>query len=303
MRTAPSDSPARARALHPESSFRVQAPAGSGKTELLTDRILALLARVQRPEEIVAITFTRKAAAEMHARVLEKLAAANQERPAEPYRVRSWELARAAMQRNQEQQWDLLAYPARLSIRTIDSLCAHLVRAMPWITGLGGVPAITDKAQEHYEAAAWATLEMAESVPSVARFLEHMDVNLLQAQALLAGMLASRDQWLPAVGQGGDVALLQDSLREVVEQQLQQLSDSLPPGWARTLAPLACFAASNLESGDVLALADWQGDNLAPVMDDLPRWRGLAALLLTDKGDLRKSLTVRNGFPPKTAQK
>jgi ATP-dependent exoDNAse (exonuclease V) beta subunit len=38
-------------------------------------------------------------------------------------------------------------------------------------------------------------------------------------------------------------------------------------------------------------------------MDDLPRWRGLAALLLTDKGDLRKSLTVRNGFPPKTAQK
>ncbi|MCX5464808.1 UvrD-helicase domain-containing protein [Alcaligenes parafaecalis] len=303
MLTAPSDSPARARALDPESSFLVQAPAGSGKTELLTDRILALLARVQRPEEIVAITFTRKAAAEMHARVLEKLAAADQERPAEPYRVRSWELARAAMQRNQEQHWDLLAYPARLSIRTIDSLCAHLVRAMPWITGLGGVPAITDKAQEHYEAAAWATLEMAESVPSVARFLEHMDVNLLQAQALLAGMLASRDQWLSAVGQGGDVALLQDSLREVVEQQLQQLSDSLPPGWAQTLAPLACFAASNLESGDVLALADWQGDKLAPVMDDLPRWRGLAALLLTDKGDLRKSLTVRNGFPPKTAQK
>ena len=303
MLTVPSDSAARARALDPDSSFLVQAPAGSGKTELLTDRILALLARVQRPEEIVAITFTRKAAAEMHARVLEKLAAAHQERPSEPYRVRSWELARAAMQRNQEQQWDLLAYPARLSIRTIDSLCAHLVRAMPWITGLGGVPAITDKAQEHYEAAAWATLEMAESVPSVARFLEHMDVNLLQAQALLASMLASRDQWLPAVGQGGDVAFLQDSLREVVEQQLQQLSDALPPGWAQTLAPVACFAASNLEAGDVLALANWQGDPLAPVMEDVPRWRGLAALLLTETGSLRKSLTVRNGFPPKTAQK
>lgn len=303
MLTVPSDSAARARALDPDSSFLVQAPAGSGKTELLTDRILALLARVQRPEEIVAITFTRKAAAEMHARVLEKLAAAHQERPSEPYRVRSWELARAAMQRNQEQQWDLLAYPARLSIRTIDSLCAHLVRAMPWITGLGGVSAITDKAQEHYEAAAWATLEMAESVPSVARFLEHMDVNLLQAQALLASMLASRDQWLPAVGQGGDVAFLQDSLREVVEQQLQQLSDALPPGWAQTLAPVACFAASNLEAGDVLALADWQGDPLAPVMEDVPRWRGLAALLLTETGSLRKSLTVRNGFPPKTAQK
>src|SRR3546814_9483603 len=69
----PSDHLARARALDPAASFLVQAPAGSGKTELLTDRILALLATVNRPEEIVAITFTRKAASEMHARVLGKL--------------------------------------------------------------------------------------------------------------------------------------------------------------------------------------------------------------------------------------
>jgi len=303
MSFQPSDSDARSRALDPDRSFLVQAPAGSGKTELLTDRILGLLARVDRPEEIVAITFTRKAAAEMHARVLEKLAAADQPCPSEPYRVRSWELACEAMRRNREQKWDLLAYPARLSIRTIDSLCAHLVRAMPWVTGLGGVPAIADNALEHYEAAAWATLEMAESMPSVARFLEHMDVNLAQAQALLAAMLASRDQWLPALGAGGDVSVLQESLREVVEQQLEQLRRCMPPGWAPTLAPLARFAAANLDDGEVLALADWDGEPLAPVMDELPRWRGLACLLLTDKGDVRKSLTVRNGFPPKTAEK
>ncbi|HRL22645.1 MAG TPA: UvrD-helicase domain-containing protein [Alcaligenes sp.] len=303
MSTLPSDSSARSRALDPDHSFLVQAPAGSGKTELLTDRILGLLARVDRPEEIVAITFTRKAAAEMHARVLEKLAAADQPCPVESYRVRSWELASQAMRRNREQKWDLLAYPARLSIRTIDSLCAHLVRAMPWVTGLGGVPAIADNAQEHYEAAAWATLEMAENTPSVARFLEHMDVNLAQAQGLLASMLASRDQWLPALGAGADVTLLQDSLREVVEQQLEQLRASLPPGWAPTLAPLARFAAANLGEGEMMALADWGGEPLTPTMDELPRWRGLAALLLTNDGSVRKSLTVRNGFPPKTIQK
>ena len=131
----------RLRALDPQSSFIVQAPAGSGKTELLIQRALVLLASVNRPEEVVAMTFTRKAAAQMQKRLWDTLVAARTStRPQAPHQAVTWDLARAVVERDAALGWNLAENASRLRIQTIDSLCAFLTGHMPVTARFGAKP-------------------------------------------------------------------------------------------------------------------------------------------------------------------
>src|ERR1035441_1580500 len=160
--TAP-DAEQRRRALDPERSFLVQAPAGSGKTELLNQRFLSLLARVDQPEAVLAITFTKKAAGEMRTRIVKALRDSAGPRPAEGHKALTWELARAVQERSAATGWDLFSNPARLRIRTIDSLCAGLTRQMPWLSRMGAPPEIVEAPGELYVEAARRTIELLET--------------------------------------------------------------------------------------------------------------------------------------------
>jgi len=303
----PRDQHARAAAIDPTRSFIVQAPAGSGKTELLTDRLLALLAVVNRPEEIVAITFTRKAAAEMQARVMEKLRAARGACPAEDYRRKSWELAQVALRRSESLGWDLLNNPARLSLHTFDALAAQLVRAMPWLSALGGMGAIANNPRHHYEQAALTTLGLADAVPSVATLIQHLDVNLSSATSMLADMLEKRDQWLDMLGQHDTFSVLEDNLSHMCARDLEGLAQQMPAGWADALHPVLTTAAQCLlehDSQNALTIfANWDGAPFSTQIDGIPYWQALATLLLTRKPALRKTVNVNQGFPPGSKHK
>ena len=123
------DSAARARALDTSTSFIVQAPAGSGKTGLLIQRYLKLLAIVDSPDGAIAITFTRKAAGEMRSRVMEALrkAAAGVTPEFEHDKV-THEIARQVLEHDRRLGWNLLRNPAQMRIETIDALCAAITR-------------------------------------------------------------------------------------------------------------------------------------------------------------------------------
>jgi ATP-dependent exoDNAse (exonuclease V) beta subunit len=309
MTEAP-DATVRARALDPERSFIVQAPAGSGKTELLIQRCLGLLARVDAPEEIVAITFTRKAAAEMRERVLRALAeAATGAEPAAAHARTTWRLARAVLARDAELGWRLRDCPQRLRIQTIDAFCAGIGRQLPYLSGLGGPPQLADDAAPlHREAAraALATLEQGDELAdAVARTVAHRDADLDGLERLLAAMLAKRDQWLRHLHADDSAAArrerLEQSVRLEVAARLAALQAAFPEGLLDEACGLAADAAAELVAagGDAGSLAPL-ADGAPPGSDEaaLPRWRALAALLLTNDGNWRKLVAAAQGFPP-----
>ena len=292
----------RLQARHPGGSYLVQAPAGSGKTELLTQRILALLAIVDEPEEILALTFTRKAAAEMRKRVLESLCAPKPAASA-AHKMETWQLAQQAMQRSDEQGWHLNRHPVRLRIMTIDSLMHALARQLPLLSGLGDMPSPSEHAQAMYREAAESALnasmrdfpEAAESV------LLHQDHNAVAVIRLLADMLGKREQWLDQIASHGrDMTglrqMLESNLAEIMLQKLMACDALIPLAVKGALPDLMRFAGEQRQDASLLQMHAWPDTEL----DELEQWQQIADFLLTAAGPaFRKpgGVNVRLGFP------
>ncbi len=305
------DQDARLRALDANTSFIVQAPAGSGKTGLLTQRFIVLLAGVEAPEEITAITFTVKAAAEMRNRILQALErAGNDQAPDAAYDKQTWQLARKALARDKEKGWHLLENPSRLRIQTIDSLCTGLARQMPVLSRFGSVPAITKNANALYiEAARNAIAELEQDnewADAIEHLLKHMDNQQNKVQELIATMLVKRDQWLRHIIHPDNPGLerenLEDAMVMVIEGALAELAELVPENCKQELLALARFAAGNLQAEDspIAFCGDLQSLPAANV-ESYNQWLGIATLLLTAAGTWRKSVTKGQGFPAQSA--
>ena len=315
------DDQARKDALNIAESFIVQAPAGSGKTELLIQRFLRLLAIVEQPEDILAITFTRKAAQEMRLRVLRALQDAElaTEVTSEHERL-TRTIALDALSRNAECDWNLIASPNRLRIETVDAFAASVARTMPVTSeaGLPGRPLTDAQLQAVYRDAAIATLDylsLSQSssgspAQAVRSLLEHLDNNSNAYVRSIIGMLPTRDQWLDITGAGltddeqSDAvrARLERSLANVIDTLLPQIAQRIPHDCKTELLELMKHAAGNIDESDAELNPFEAALNLQqfpePVSAALPVWRAIADFLLTKEGHWRKTVNVKSGFPP-----
>ncbi|WKZ11244.1 MAG: UvrD-helicase domain-containing protein [Gammaproteobacteria bacterium] len=310
---APPDQPQRNEALDPSRSFIVQAPAGSGKTGLLVQRYLRLLACVDEPEEVLAVTFTRKAAAEMRNRVIAALdeAGDRSESVSSPLR-RTRELARDALLADDRQGWQLRRHPARLRISTIDAVSAWLAGRAPLGSGAGTTRRISETPEILYEEAARATLGHlvfgGENATNLVRVLRHFDNDTERFERLVIAMLPRRDQWLRQVlSASGDRLMMEEPLRHLTGAVLQQAAACMDHDLQAEIVALLSFAARQLRlDGRKSALSPWAGrlEFPRPEVQEIHLWQSLCGTLLTASGeDWRRRVDVRLGFPPRSPEK
>lgn len=309
------DQSARDEALDVSRSFIVQAPAGSGKTGLLTLRYLRLLSISEQPEQVLAITFTRKAASEMRQRILHSLHWATEWDPTQLSSLNSFEqkqleISKQVLSRDKELHWGLLENPTRMRVQTIDSFCFYLASQLPILSRIGGNPIISEDVELCFRDAINSTLSKLESNDAISsdieKILVHLDNDISRVERLLIDLLKRREQWLSYVleiGQDNTDAkeYLQNCLEELINESLIE-SRSMLEAYSEEIIQLLNFAASNLAQSDS---SKHENSNEYSEINELPQtnknglqnWNLIADLFLTKTGSWRKTIDKRMGFP------
>lgn len=203
-------------ACDPQHSVVVEACAGSGKTWLLVARMLRLLLAGAAPSELLAITFTRKAAQEMRERLLELL----HDLALQPEdKVRNLLLERGIARQDLAHTLPaarglyerVLASPQSLSIDTFHSWFARLLQIAPLASGVPHGYALTEKTGELL---ADAYLRFMQSLNDEEHGQTRQDLLALyqlvgdfSTRKLLNAFIDKRAEWWAVIQQGADAPL------------------------------------------------------------------------------------------------
>ena len=301
------DEQTRNAALDIRQSFHLEAPAGSGKTWLLTGRFLRLLAEIDHPHEIVALTFTNKAAGEMRQRVHEFLdKTAKGETPQYPHEQM---LLEAAARANARQPAHRLQAPDGLRIMTFHGFCLHLIQRAPLEASVPpGSQVMADEEQQQLRThVAARTIQDLLYRPSgdplrqaVENRLLRLNNNWLALREELVDLLEKRDlldDLLILLGSHPD----KEQLEEILTRRLELLltlrldkcraafeSTSLGSNWSHFVRHLHKYDAQ---------VADHLPEILPPAeASKLGNWQDIAATLTTLEGKARKRLGPAAGF-------
>ncbi|MHC1729796.1 MAG: UvrD-helicase domain-containing protein [Syntrophobacteraceae bacterium] len=299
------DAAKRSRAVDPRKSFHLEAPAGSGKTFLLTARFLRLLGLVAHPQQILALTFTNKAAAEMRERVRGYL-----------------DRAKRREEAKNEADAELLGYASRaldvhkifeelllagevLRIQTFHSFCYAVASQAPLEAGISPGSMLMDGSEQEF----FLRETIGEALQEIAKRREGDAAR----QALMNRLLYLNNSWwllanemedlvkrreglvelVHVLGRDKATGYLSSRVRELVETELNALriefeKCSIGARWARFLKEIGDSGAS--------AACNLPASIPEPKWESLPQWICIADTFLTAGGGVRKQFGPKTGF-------
>ncbi|HEU0234685.1 MAG TPA: UvrD-helicase domain-containing protein, partial [Gallionella sp.] len=209
-------------ALDPKHSIVVEACAGSGKTWLLVSRIVRLLLDGAQPSQILAITFTRKAAQEMQARLqqwLRDLAMGDDAAVRQFFAERGVEnLGDAQLQRARSLYGNVLLAQPGITISTFHGWFMQVIQRAPLNADVMQGSSLLERAGSEQEEAWEELLEQMRKQPDGAE-AQHMqwlfgECGLYNTRKLLFNFLAKRAEWWAYTqGQSGALTFALDNLR------------------------------------------------------------------------------------------
>jgi ATP-dependent helicase/nuclease subunit A len=312
--TPPADQTVRDQALAPSAGFHLEAPAGSGKTSVLLARFLTLLARVEAPEEMLALTFTRKAAGELRARVMGLLWERQEPKlDASPLGLQLHGLVQEVFRKHGDDA-TLKLTPERLPIMTFHGFCAQLLKLAPQEAGAPLDFTLLEEAESQ-----WLK---AEALEEMRRRLDARPARDPVRQALIGRLVRLNNDWPRLAGELDGILSRRDILgdfltlarisqdaeayRRLLEERFLLV---LRPSLEELRAGLAASAlGQNWPKFRQAVQGSAPGDRLPAHLpgtgpEDLAAWQAIAEVLLTQQGGLRKRLSAKDGFPEGFDQK
>ncbi len=284
-------------ALDPQRSVVVEACAGSGKTWLLVSRILRLLLEGATPGEILAITYTRKAAREIEERLADWL---RQLAVGSDAMVRDFLLQRAvpresidaAVARARGLYEQVLCAQPSLTVSTFHGWFARLVQGAPLSSDVAGFvlhesgSRLKDEVWQLFAAACGRRNDAATA--SLLWLLQH--VGREATRNLLYRLSDRRAEWHAYAGEGGD------ALAQAMSVLREQLGVGEAPAAIDNLFADELFMRKLHELAGILRRSDIDRDleaaarleSALAAADGAARFGSISAALLTEKGTLRK---------------
>ena len=286
-------------AADPRASAWVSASAGSGKTKVLTDRVLRLLLSGSAPARVLCLTFTRAAAAEMSNRLNEVLAGwavESEERLAEDLMGLTGTAPDEGLTRAARQLFArVLDVPGGLRIQNFHAFCQALLARFPLEAGVAPHFRIMDDRTAGEMLAEARSEAMVD--PANARALEVIARHKGDDDfaALMADLLAARGRLAYAFNAHGGAAGLAQSVRARLGLEPDETEDGVMAAFARgaddgalkrAATALATGSKTDKERADTIT--SWLADPNARA----GRFDLYARAFLTEKDVIRKTLAT-----------